>query len=406
MGLDDVAEWLHYCPRCNSCKFLYRNYSASCPAFEKFRWESYTASGKVWLARDLYERKYPISKSIRDIIFSCTMCGNCSEQCQQEISNHHLDIYEALREECVNSGLSLPAHQIFHQNIDETHNPYGEAHDSRFDGIDAKYFKSQAEVYLFVGCTTAYRNKELLQDIIAILDHLGVDFTLSHDEWCCGSPLFTTGQKQFARTVAEHNTDVIKQIGAKFVITACAGCYRSLKQQYPAKFGLLKSLDHPSSNKNSPLPQILHISQFLNQRIPKKLFVESKPIRVTYHDPCHLGRHMGIFEEPREIIHKMKHVELVEMPRNRQNAWCCGAGAGVKSAYKDWAIEIAEQRIQEALDLQTDGKGLISYIVSTCPFCDRNLGDAITSLRQKGKSGADSIELIDLAHLIRQRMKI
>ena len=72
MGLESVKEWLHYCPRCNSCKYIYRNYASSCPAFEKFRWECYTASGKVWMARDLFEGKYPLSESIRDKIFACT----------------------------------------------------------------------------------------------------------------------------------------------------------------------------------------------------------------------------------------------------------------------------------------------------------------------------------------------
>ena len=75
MGLKDVAEWVHYCPRCNSCKFVYRGYAPSCPAFEKFRWEAYTSSGKVWMARDLLEGKYELTESIRDKIFSCTLCG-------------------------------------------------------------------------------------------------------------------------------------------------------------------------------------------------------------------------------------------------------------------------------------------------------------------------------------------
>ena len=150
------------------------------------------------------------------------------------------------------------------------------------------------------------------------------------------------------------------------------------------------------STKNDQTPHVVHISQYLNQLLTKKSFPISTPIRVTYHDPCHLGRHTGVFEEPRQLIQKMRHVELTEMPRNRLNAWCCGAGAGVKSAFKDWSVEIAEQRVQEALDLQKDGKGSIKYIVTTCPFCDRNLSDAIISMRQKEITGSQDIELVDL----------
>lgn len=403
MGLKELSKWLSYCPRCNSCKFLYRDYSQSCPAFERFKWECYTASGKVWLARDLFEGKYPLSESIRDKIFSCTLCGNCSEQCQQEISEHHQDIFEALREECVDAGLSLPVHQAFHNSIDKNNNPYGEPHDQRFAGLDAKYFKDTADIFFFVGCTTAYRNKQLMYDVLKIMDHLGVNFTLAKDEWCCGSPLFTTGQKKYAKALAEHNVELFKKMKIKTVVTACAGCFRSLKTQYTRNFGLLEENEKKDKAAESSL-EVIHLSEFLERIITKKVFTKTDKIRVTYHDPCHLGRHVGVFEEPRAVIKKMKNVTLIEMPRNRKNAWCCGAGAGVKSAYKDWSLEISELRIKEAIDLQKDGKGPLKYIVSACPFCERNLSDAVESLKKKAEPGAENLAIIDLIQLVKERI--
>jgi heterodisulfide reductase subunit D len=397
MGLKEVAEWLHYCGRCNSCKYIYRDYSPSCPAFEKYRWEPYTSSGKVWMARDLYEGKYKISESIRDKVFACTLCGNCTVQCQQLISDHALDVFEALREECIDAGLALPEHEFFRKNVEKVHNPYGEPHDNRWVDIDKKYFKNSADVLFFVGCTSALRDKGLLKDVLDVLDHLGVDFTLSKDEWCCGSPLLTTGQKKYAQELATHNVEMIKNIGVKTVITACAGCFRTLKTQYPRKYELL--------NEEEGKPgyiQVLHISQFINMIIKKKQFGSSKKTYVTYHDPCHLGRHVGVFDEPREVIKKVKNVELIEMPRNRDNAWCCGAGAGVKSAFKDWAIEISEDRVQEALDLNKSTGKKIEYLVTTCPFCERNLKDSLESLRSKKVEGADQMEVIDLIQFLKK----
>ena len=219
MGLDRVKEWLHYCGRCNSCKYIYRMYEPSCPAFEKFKWDSFTSSGKIWMARDIYEEKYTLSQSIMEKIFACSLCGNCTVQCQQEIGDHALDIFEALREECVEANLQIPAHRIFEENIEKFNNPYGEQHSNRWTGIAQKFFREKADILFFVGCTTALRNKSLFQAILNLLDVLGVDFTLSKDEWCCGSPLLTTGQRKSARMLAEHNAKLINKLRVKKVIT-------------------------------------------------------------------------------------------------------------------------------------------------------------------------------------------
>ncbi|MHA1340375.1 MAG: (Fe-S)-binding protein [Promethearchaeota archaeon] len=418
-GLARVVQWLHYCGRCNSCKYLYRDYSSACPAFEDNLWESYTSSGKIWLARDLYENKFPLSESIRDKVFTCTLCGNCTVQCQQEVSNHALDIFEALREECIKNGFIMPAHESFKKSIELNGNPYNEASNKRFNGIDERYFKEKANVLFFVGCTTALRNQPLFKDILDILDYLKIDFTLSKEERCCGSPLLTTGQTIDAKNLAQHNINVAKKLGVKKVITACAGCYRTWKLQYPNKFGFK---DVINESAKSPL-KVKHISEFLAEVLKKKHFVKSKEkVRVTYHDPCHLGRHSNVYEEPRNLIKLIKNVELIEMPRNRENAWCCGAGGGVKSAFKDWAVEVAQKRVLEAISIgkigeeknkgKKDNKNTkIDYIITSCPFCERNLEDALNSLLNKednDKSQEDylkNLKIIDIVSFIKKYLK-
>ncbi len=371
MGLEAVKEWLHYCGRCNSCKFLYRNYRESCPAFEKFNWESYTASGKVWLAWDLYRGIYDWNESVIEKIFACTLCGNCAEQCQQEISNHHLDIFEALREEAVERGLGpMSAHRGFKENVDKVNNPYGEPHESRFPEMMQKFFKQGADVAYFVGCTSAYREKNLANSSLFLLSKMGVNFTLIPEEWCCGSPLLTTGQRLAAEFLARHNIEAIKQLGVKTVVVSCAGCYRTLKKQYPEKYGLDFADDGI---------EVLHFAEFLareKKRLKPFLKNSSKKqkLKVTYHDPCHLGRHAGVYEAPRDVIKMIPGIELVEMERIKENAWCCGAGAGVKSQFKEWAVEISAGRVKEAEEIDT-----VEVLASACPFCERNLKDAVTA---------------------------
>jgi heterodisulfide reductase subunit D len=348
------------------------------------------------MARDLFDGKYALTPSVRDKIYACTLCGNCSVQCQQLIGEHHQEIFEALREECAEAGLLYPQHQAIQTNERNVHNPYGDPQDSRFTGIEEKYFKTNADVLFFVGCTTALRNKTFFHDILDVLDKLNVNFTLSKEEWCCGSPLLTTGQKNEAKALADHNAEMIAKLGVKTIVTACSGCYRTLKRQYPEKFGLL----------NSEAVKIEHLSEYISGLLKKMQFSSSKePIAVTYHDPCHLGRHVGIYDAPRKILKSLPGVKFIEMPRNKENAWCCGAGAGVKSAYKDWAVEIAENRVQEALDLKKTTKTPIKYLVSACPFCERNLADAVEKLQQANIPDADQIEIIDLVQLVKKFLK-
>ncbi|MEX2753827.1 MAG: (Fe-S)-binding protein [Candidatus Sigynarchaeota archaeon] len=309
-----------------------------------------------------------MTESTVQIIYSCILCGNCQEQCMQDVSDHLVEVFEALRAEAVDSGLGpLPAHRTFKDNVEKVGNPYGEPTDQRFaEEHVKKHVRDKAEVVYFMGCTAAYREKDLVKHTISVLEKLGTDFAILKDETCCGSPLITTGQVAAARSLAEKNIAAMTNAGAKLVVTSCAGCFRTWAKQYETKFGL-------------KLPfKVQHITEYIKDNIKKLAIKHPKQrIKVTYHDPCHLGRHGGVYEAPRDILKKLPGVELVEMPRNRKNAWCCGAGAGVKSAIKDLALETARKRIVESE--QTGA----TVLVTACPFCERNLGDAIKASGSK-----------------------
>ena len=202
---------------------------------------------------------------------------------------------------------------------------------------------------------------------MSILDKLGVDYT-TLDETCCGSVMQRVGWPQEDVTkLMQKNVEAIKAMGVETLVLSCAGCYRMFKIEYP------KYVDVPF--------EVLHITEYL-ARMDLKL----KPMSgvVTYHDPCHLGRHCGVYEPPREVIAKIPGIEFKEMDFNRKTSHCCGGGGGVRSAYPEESMDIASTRLDEA--------SFADVIITTCPFCVNNLdaakGDRKIQVR-------DLVEIID-----------
>lgn len=196
----------------------------------------------------------------------------------------------------------------------------------------------------FRGCTARERLPEIAGATERLLEIAGVDFHTLDGEKCCGSVLLRTGFIDDAKKQIEKNTDILK---GKKIITSCAGCYKTLKDDY-------EGLD------------VIHISQLLDDLIKQgKLNFSKRDFNVTYHDSCHLGRHSNVFDEPRNVIKAVAN--LVEMENIRENSLCCGAGGGVKSAYPEIADEMASSRIAQANE--TGCKTLIT----PCPFCKLNL---------------------------------
>lgn len=196
----------------------------------------------------------------------------------------------------------------------------------------------------FRGCTAREKQTGIQKSTELLLNRAGVDYHILDDESCCGSVLLRTGFLKEASEQIDKNTRVFK--GEK-ILTSCAGCYKTLKEDY-------EGLD------------VIHISQLLNQLIKdNKLNITKKDMDVTYHDSCHLGRHMEVFDAPREVIESVGN--LVEMENIRDESLCCGAGGGVKSAYPEIADEMAKSRLKQAKDTGCE------TLITSCPFCKLNL---------------------------------
>ena len=346
------------CIKCSTCKYGYKSYDKICPSGEHFLFESYWASGRIRTIRGLLLGDLEWSEDLLDSIFACTTCGACSDSCQAPHADYIVDMIEALRELAVENIGPAKNQELLISRCNENFNPYGENNSTNEELKQEYNLPQKAEYVYFIGCTSNYRQQSLRDSTLRFLKKAGINFTLI-DEHCCTSPLIRTGQISLTNEYINYNIAAIKNAGATKVITSCAGCYRTMKKDFKkfgAEFGF----------------EVLHTIELVKQLLDedKIEFKSEFNYTVTYHDPCHLGRHMGIYELPREIYKKIPGLKLVEMKRNRNFAWCCGAGGGVKIGYPDWAVDISKERLEEASET---GASIIS---STCPFCKTNLSDA------------------------------
>ena len=222
----------------------------------------------------------------------------------------------------------------------------------------------------FRGCTAREKLNSISKATERILKAAKINYETLEDEQCCGSVLLRTG---FVDDAIEQMKSNLKDFEGKTIVTSCSGCYKTLKEDYKKYLGVdLK---------------VIHISQLLEQLIKENRInlKGNKDLKVTYHDSCHLGRHAGEYEAPRNVIQSISN--LVEMENNKENARCCGSGGGVKSAYGELSNSIAQLRIKEAEDTDAD------LVVSACPFCKLNLSQ-----------NSDNLEILDLSEFVLEHL--
>jgi heterodisulfide reductase subunit D len=353
--------------------------------------EAFFGRGKMQIIRSLWQRKLELSKDLAEVFYQCPTCNACAETCAYNMDN--AVIYEALRAELVDAGCGLEAHIAMNKAVIELLNPYERDNKQKSNWLERIDFKikdatkEKTDLLYFVGCTAALTPEiqNVAINTAKVLKKLNVDFSVfGKFEICCGSVAKRTGNLNAFDFVLEKNYDLFKKSEIRTIITSCAGCYRTLKTDYKK---IMEDLNI----------EVFHTIEFL-WKIIKERSIKLKPlnISVTYHDPCHTGRNVGIkeglkplYEEPRAILKKI--VNLIEMKTIKENAKCCGAGGGLKKGFPELALSIAKSRIKEAEETGAN------YLVSICPFCYRNLNDAIKSLNS-------NIGIADLMKLLNQAL--
>jgi len=232
-------------------------------------------------------------------------------------------------------------------------------------------------VLYYPGCLIKFAGKDLNENYKKILNQAGVDFIELKNEVCCGSPILGAGHKQVFKELGEKNLKLFKEHGIKKIITPCPSCYSMFKQTYSKE---IKDWDI----------EVEHITQTIDKAIKEnKLKVNNnvlKKLKTTYHDPCHLGRYSGIYEEPRQIVKKLGY-DLKEMKLNKEMSFCCGAGSSVRTNYPKVAESIANQRIKMAQETGAE------ILFTSCPMCYMHL-------KENAEKSKSKIKVKELSQLI------
>jgi Fe-S oxidoreductase len=386
---DIVKEWSVRCSQCGECKAFERLFLPSCPPGHKFKFTGYFPTGRMMIGRGLQEGMLTIEDDdVLERLYTCTACKACDVNCGNLLGGHIVDVIEGMRQMAVSAGCTLPAHEIMIASLKKNDNVLDRPKEERGDwavGLGLKDIAAdEVDVAYRAGCLLSY-DPELRGVALAALKLLrgaGVDVGIEgRDESCCGGRAYEIGQVGEFTKYAEHNIEAYNNAGVGTVVVSCADGLSHLKLLYPR-------LDIKMNF------EVLHLVEYLDRLIQEGRikFTRKVPMRVTYHDPCHLGRYAGIYDAPRDILRRIPGLELVEMERSREHSWCCGAGGGVKQAYPEFSLWAAEERIREA-----KGTGAAA-LVTSCPWCERNFKDAV-------KEYGEDIEVYDIAEIAAQAIE-
>ncbi|MFP4170456.1 MAG: heterodisulfide reductase-related iron-sulfur binding cluster [Methanomassiliicoccales archaeon] len=292
-----------------------------------------------------------MDEELRDTLFSCSTCFHCTSICESSHDTPHL--IEDLRSHLVERGMNPEKHRIMRERVSSTGNPFGEeeGYSDVHEGADLVYFP---------GCTSVYRMESMYDATREILEALGIAYTVPEGLVCCGSPLMRAGYD--AGDVKERNLRLLKGK----VTVSCAGCHAALAGDY-------QGVD------------VEHVVEILAREV-HRLPMKELNMKVAYHDPCHLGREFGIYDEPRKVIEAIPGVELVEFQENRENSQCCGGGGGLRSWNREKSEEMGRERMRSAEEMGVDA------VVSACPFCKLNL------------QSVSDMEVLDIVELLSRAM--
>ncbi|MCI0494464.1 respiratory nitrate reductase subunit gamma [candidate division KSB1 bacterium] len=318
-----------------------------------------------------------------DEVWACTTCRACMEECPVIIE--HVQKVVDLRRHLVLMLSQFPKEvQLVLKNLTNNFNPWGIGFSSRGDwanGLDVKTFSGDddSEILYFVGCAGAFddRYKKVAQSFVKILNAAGIKFgILGAEEKCCGDSARRIGEEYLFQTLAQENIATFQQHNVKKIVTTCPHGYNTLKNEYPQFNGNF---------------EVIHAVELIADLLKQGKIVLKKDFQqsIVLHDSCYLGRYNNIYEQPREIIQNISGAKLLEMERNRDKSFCCGAGGGRMWFEETIGTRINNLRVEQALETKPNAVGV------SCPFCLTMFEDGI-----KDKGVQDSVKTYDLIELV------
>lgn len=417
--LKELEADMRKCFRCSLCKtvplptVLDARFADGCPCSHLYHFHGYSGSGKSFMALSLLDGRIEVDKDLADIVFACTACGLCDVSCKFIMEAERHSINMALREHVVEQGFGPAAYEPMLENLRRHGHPDGAVHDPALDWakrMGVKMMPEKAPVLLLTGCQRCSDPLawEAARKSALLLKRAGVDFMLMPEgEACCGLPAYWTGHREDFTERAERLTRSLDATGVERVVTVSGSCLGALRSKYP-------------EYSRAPKAEVLHITELLDQLIEQGKLRLPNPVnrKVTYHDPCYLGRQSeppivwegehkvtrgcmtyteppkpinrgvnGVYDPPRRVLQAIKGLEFVEMHRIREYSYCCGGGGGAPLAYPELARAAALDRIAEARDVGAEA------LVTACHHCRANLS------KSQG-SDAVAMPVIDIIDLV------
>jgi len=341
-------------------------------------------------------RTFSIRKIIREATFGlteiesediwrCTTCGRCVEQCPRGVQQIELGV--SLRRIATEYGVfPTPVKSIrtISAGLTAQGNPFGEERKNRADwakGLSVKTFTEGMEILYFPGCYPSYdpRLKKVATATANILNRAGVDFgILGSKENCCGESIRKTGDEELFKRLARENIKTFIDNGVKKIVVSSPHCYHTFKNEYPEFMANF---------------EVVHSSQYLFELIDKGRLELKKEYgkNVTYHDPCYLGRHNGIYDEPREVLKKVPGLELDEMSDSRENSLCCGGGGGRIWMETPKGERFSDLRLEQAIGVGAE------VLATCCPYCITNFEDSRLNMED-----SEALEIKDITEIIQE----
>lgn len=340
-----------YCINCGACLL-------KCPVYdimgEEFGGHAYLGGRGL-----CFEAALDGSESaVEGGITFCTHCGLCQEMCPVKIDTPRL-VRETREKAMKESLLPLSGQKEALENVEDHGHPWSSPAEERAEWARDLDLPKRGEVLYFAGCFPSMRFSEVLRASIELLRAGGIEVAyLGEGEVCCGSPIYKMGATGLFEKLARRNFDAFRKAGARKIITSCPGCFNML-----SRYG-----EHIDGFDI----EVEHITQVMAGLIDKeKIRFKPAELTVTYHDPCDLGRHAGVYEEPRKVLDAVPHLKRREMEFTREMAVCCGAGGGVKKAHPELATAISRRRLESAAETGAE------ILITPCPFCCNNFRDAL-----------------------------
>jgi Fe-S oxidoreductase len=326
-----------------------------------------------------------------DEIWACTTCGACQEVCPVNIE--HVRKLIGFRRNLVMSQSKMPeSAQLMLRNMQSRGNPWAGVTSMRLRGdwaneagLKVLAEGESADTIFWAGCTGALveRNVKATLAMAKVFKAAGVDFGVLGDaETCCGDPARRAGYEFQFQIMAEQNIENFKSHNVKQIITSCPHCYNTLKNEYPRFGGDFK---------------VVHYTRFVADLIKQGKLKLTKELnsKITYHDPCYLGRYNNVYEEPRQILQSIAKTKLVEMERSRNTSFCCGGGGGLMWIEEQpGTTKINQMRLDDALKTGAE------TVVTSCPYCLQMFEESIDHQGIK-----DKVRAVDLSELVEEAMK-